>query len=145
MHRAPRRYQAEGGERGGAAEVEGAVWCGRQRRAASRHHPRCGEAPDQESPQKWGGKRHAPGNSIGRPEVQAFVGSLVGFGASKGVFVTTASFSAQATDFVTRIPQRVILINGKRLTELMVEHGVGVRTSQTVEFKRLDEDFFSEE
>ena len=54
-------------------------------------------------------------------------------------------FSAQATDFVTRIPQRVILINGKRLTELMVEHGVGVRTSQTVEFKRLDEDFFSEE
>jgi restriction system protein len=90
-------------------------------------------------------KRHAPGNSIGRPEVQAFVGSLVGFGASKGVFVTTASFSAQASAFVTRIPQRVILINGKRLTELMVEHGVGVRTSQIVEFKRLDEDFFSEE
>jgi restriction system protein len=69
----------------------------------------------------------------------------VGFGASKGVFVTTASFSAQASAFVTRIPQRVILINGKRLTELMVEHGVGVRTSQIVEFKRLDEDFFSEE
>jgi restriction system protein len=90
-------------------------------------------------------KRHAPGNSIGRPEVQAFVGSLVGFGASKGAFVTTASFSAQASAFVTRIPQRVILINGERLTELMVEHGVGVRISQIVEFKRLDEDFFSEE
>jgi restriction system protein len=55
------------------------------------------------------------------------------------------SFSAQASAFVTRIPQRVILINGKRLTELMVEHGVAVRTSQIVEFKRLDEDFFSEE
>ena len=45
----------------------------------------------------------------------------------------------------SRIPQRVVLINGKRLTELMVEHGVGVRTSRIVEFKRLDEDFFSEE
>ncbi len=90
-------------------------------------------------------KRHAPGNSVGRPEVQAFVGSLVGFGASKGVFVTTAGFSAQAMDFVTRIPQRVILINGKRLTELMIEHGIGVRINQTFEFKRLDEDFFSEE
>lgn len=90
-------------------------------------------------------KRHAPGNSIGRPEVQAFVGSLVGLGASKGVFVTTAGFSAQAIDFASRIPQRVILISGKRLTELMVEHGVGVRTSRIVEFKRLDEDFFSED
>ncbi len=63
----------------------------------------------------------------------------------KGVFVTTSAFSAQAIDFASRIPQRVVLINGKRLTELMVEHGVGMRISRTVEFKRLDEDFFSEE
>ena len=90
-------------------------------------------------------KRHAPGSTIGRPEIQAFTGSLVGLGASKGVFVTTSAFSAQAIDFASRIPQRVVLINGKRLTELMVEHGVGVRISRTVEFKRLDEDFFSEE
>jgi restriction system protein len=90
-------------------------------------------------------KRHAPGSTIGRPEIQAFTGSLVGLGASKGVFVTTSAFSAQAIDFASRIPQRVVLINGKRLTELMVEHGVGVRISRTVEFKRIDEDFFSEE
>ena len=90
-------------------------------------------------------KRHAPGSTIGRPEIQAFTGSLVGLGASKGVFVTTSAFSAQAIDFASRMPQRVALINGKRLTELMVEHGVGVRISRTVEFKRLDEDFFSEE
>lgn len=90
-------------------------------------------------------KRYAPGNSVGRPEVQAFTGSLVGLGASKGVFVTTSSFSPQATEFATRLPQRVILIDGARLTRLMSEHGVGVRSDRVLEFQRLDEDFFTEE
>jgi len=90
-------------------------------------------------------KRYALGSAVGRPEIQAFTGSLVGLGASKGVFVTTSTFSAQAAEFASRIPQRVILIDGRRLTELMVEHGVGVRSSRVLEFKRLDEDFFSEE
>jgi restriction system protein len=90
-------------------------------------------------------KRYARSSSVGRPEIQAFTGSLVGLGASKGVFVTTSAFSQQAIDFAARIPQRVILIDGKRLTELMTEHGVGVRTSRVLEFKRLDEDFFSED
>jgi restriction system protein len=88
-------------------------------------------------------KRYAPTVSVGRPEVQAFVGSLVGFGATKGVFVTTSSFSAPAADYAARLPQRVILIDGKRLTELMVEYGVGVRASRTVVVKRVDEDFFA--
>lgn len=87
-------------------------------------------------------KRYSPGTSVGRPDVQAFTGSLVGLGASKGVFVTTSTFSPQAAEFAARIPQRVILINGKRLTELMIEHGVGVRSSRALEFKRIDEDFF---
>lgn len=90
-------------------------------------------------------KRYAPGSAVGRPEIQAFTGSLVGLGASKGVFVTTSTFSGQAVEFASRIPQRVILIDGHRLTELMVEHGVGVRSSRVLEFKRLDEDFFSED
>ncbi len=90
-------------------------------------------------------KRYSPGTSVGRPEIQAFTGSLVGLGATRGVFVTTSSFSAPATDFADRIPQRIILIDGKRLTELMIEHSVGVRTSRTLSFKRLDEDFFGEE
>lgn len=90
-------------------------------------------------------KRYGPGSSVGRPEVQAFTGSLVGLGATKGVFVTTSTFSLQAVEFAGRIPQRVILIDGKRLTELMIEHGVGVRSSRVIEFKRIDEDFFSEE
>lgn len=90
-------------------------------------------------------KRYAPGISVGRPEIQAFTGSLVGLGATKGVFVTTSSFSAQAVEFVSRIPQRVILIDGRRLTQLMIEHTVGVRPSRIIEFKRLDEDFFTED
>lgn len=89
-------------------------------------------------------KRYS-GNSVGRPDVQAFLGSLVGLGASKGVFVTTSTFSTQARDFARHLPQRVILIDGEQLTELMVEHEVGVRTSRAIAFKRLDEDFFAEE
>lgn len=90
-------------------------------------------------------KRYAPGNGVGRPDVQGFVGSLVGFGATKGVFVTTAAFSTQARDFVRHLTQRVILIDGQQLADLMIEHNVGVRLTRAVEFKRLDEDFFADE
>lgn len=90
-------------------------------------------------------KRYASHVGVGRPDVQGFVGSLVGFGATKGVFVTTSSFSAPAIDFVRHLPQRVVLIDGARLAELMIEHGVGVRVSRTIAVKRLDEDFFADE
>lgn len=90
-------------------------------------------------------KRYANHVSVGRPEIQGFLGSLVGLGASKGVFVTTSTFSSPAVDFARGIQQRVILIDGARLTELMVEFGVGVRISRAIEVKRLDEDFFSED
>ncbi|MFY7837566.1 MAG: restriction endonuclease [Novosphingobium sp.] len=90
-------------------------------------------------------KRYSLGISIGRPDVQGFVGSLVGIGASKGVFVTTSAFSKQAIDYAKGLQQRVILIDGARLTELMIEFGVGVRVSRAIEVKRVDEDFFSED
>jgi restriction system protein len=90
-------------------------------------------------------KRYAPTNQVGRPDVQSFVGSLVGLGSTKGVFVTTSSFSSQAREFVKHLGQCVILIEGQALADLMIEHGVGVRTNRTIEFKRLDEDFFSED
>jgi restriction system protein len=77
--------------------------------------------------------------------VQGFVGSLVGLGATKGVFVTTATFSTQAVEFVRHLSQRVILIDGRQLADLLIEHNVGVRISRAIEFKRLDEDFFSED
>jgi restriction system protein len=90
-------------------------------------------------------KRHAPENSVGEPAIREFVGSLVGFRATKGVFVTTSSFSRQARNYASSLPQRVILIDGKQLADLMIEHNVGVRISRALEFKRLDEDFFAEE
>lgn len=89
-------------------------------------------------------KRYAAHVSVARPEVQGFVGSLVGFGATKGVFVTTSSFSSGAREYARHIPQRVILIDGQRLCDLMIEHNVGVRVSRSVHIKRIDEDFFAE-
>jgi restriction system protein len=90
-------------------------------------------------------KRYASHVGVGRPEIQGFVGSLVGLGATKGVFVTTSSFSTPAVEYVRHLPQRVILIDGERLAALLVEHDVGVRVSRTMAVKRVDEDFFSEE
>ncbi len=90
-------------------------------------------------------KRYASGNAVGRPDVNGYVGSLVGLGATKGVFVTTSTFSQPARDYVKHLAQRVILIDGQELADLMIEHGVGVRSYRMVEFKRLDEDFFGEE
>lgn len=90
-------------------------------------------------------KRYAAGSNVGRPDVQSFVGSLVGLGASKGVFVATSSFSAGAREFVRHLTQRIILLDGKALADLMIEHGVGVRTFQTLKLSRVDEDFFSSE
>ena len=66
-------------------------------------------------------------------------------GATKGVFVTTSKFSAEAIQFARHLTQRIILIDGQRLTELMIEHGVGVRLNRAIEFKKLDEDYFDEE
>ncbi|GAA2864877.1 restriction system protein [Aminobacter niigataensis] len=90
-------------------------------------------------------KRYVPGNPVGRPDVNGFVGSLVGLGATKGVFVTTSTFSQPARDYVKHLAQRIILIDGRELADLMIEHDVGVRGYRAVEFKRLDEDFFSDE
>ena len=89
-------------------------------------------------------KRYTPENSVGRPAIQAFAGSLLGLGASKGVFVTTSSFSKQAYDYAAGVPQRIILIDGEKLTSLMLENNVGVRVNRTIELKRIDEDFFIE-
>jgi restriction system protein len=62
-----------------------------------------------------------------------------------GVFVTTSAFSSQAIDFVRHLTQRVILIDGQRLADLLIEHNVGVLVGRRVEFKRIDENFFSED
>ena len=70
-------------------------------------------------------KRYAKDNTVGRERIQQFAGALVGQGASKGVFVTTSSFSSGARDYAHRVPQRIILINGEELTRLMTQYRVG--------------------
>jgi restriction system protein len=81
-------------------------------------------------------------NSVGRPEVQAFYGALAGRRANKGVFITTASFSAQAIEFAASV-ERVVLVDGSKLAELMIEHEVGV-ASRPVRVPKIDSDYFEE-
>ena len=88
-------------------------------------------------------KCYAEGNTIGRPAIQQFIGSLTGEGATKGVFVTTSSFSREARDYAARVQQRVVLIDGPELARLMIQYGVGVRTRRTYEVKSVDEDYFA--
>lgn len=87
-------------------------------------------------------KRYSPSNSVQRPEVQGFVGALSGK-ADGGVFITTSRFSAGAVEWVKTVPARIILIDGKRLTQLMIEYGVGVQVERTYRVVEIDEDFFT--
>jgi restriction system protein len=87
-------------------------------------------------------KRYADGNSVGRPDVQGFVGALHGR-ADSGVFITTSHFSQGARDYVASSPTRIVLIDGKRLTDLMIQFNVGVQASETYAIVEIDEDFFS--
>jgi restriction system protein len=87
-------------------------------------------------------KRYAPGNTVGVDKVREFAGSLVERGSTKGVFVTTSRFAPAATTYAERIPQRLVLIDGEELTRLMVQYGVGVRTERSLEFRKLDLDYF---
>ncbi|MGH6944766.1 MAG: restriction endonuclease, partial [Geminicoccaceae bacterium] len=66
-------------------------------------------------------------------------------GAAKGVFVTTSQFAPAAKAFAERIPQRLVLIDGDELTRLMVQYGVGVRTERSIDFRKLDLDYFDED
>ena len=80
--------------------------------------------------------------SIGRPEIQKFVGALHGQRAKKGVFITTSSFAKTAVDYVKSIDPKVILIDGETLTNLMIEYNVGVAPIETYQIKRIDLDYF---
>ncbi|MEI7702838.1 MAG: restriction endonuclease [Planctomycetia bacterium] len=81
---------------------------------------------------------------VGRPEVQAFVGSMEGYRASKGVFITTSTFSGPAVEYIQQIQRKIALIDGRLLANLMIEHGVGVTTYRAIQLKRLDMDYFQE-
>ena len=83
--------------------------------------------------------------SVGRPIIQGFVGALAGVGASKGVIMTTSTFAQPAQEYVrTLTDRRIVLVDGQRMSELMLKHGIGVSTKQTFVIQRMDEDFFLE-
>ncbi|MCX7072817.1 MAG: restriction endonuclease [Gammaproteobacteria bacterium] len=80
--------------------------------------------------------------TVGRPEIQKFAGALQGQRATKGVFITTSTFTREARDFAGSIALKIILIDGERLAALMVEHDVGVARIGSYVLKRLDNDYF---
>ena len=84
-------------------------------------------------------------NTVGRPEIQKFVGALTGQRAKKGLFITTADFSAEAKTYALQIDTKIVLIDGEMLAQLMIDYNVGVSTIATYEIKRIDSDYFSEE
>jgi restriction system protein len=84
-------------------------------------------------------------NAVGRPDVQAFVGSLVGKGASKGVMLTASRFTDDARQFVKHLQQKVVLIDGEELAGLMIDFNVGVATTMQYAVKKIDIDYFGGE
>jgi restriction system protein len=83
-------------------------------------------------------------STVGRKEIQSFVGALAGQQATKGVFITTSAFAQTALDYARQVSQKVILIDGVRLAELMIEHNIGISTRRTIKIKDIDSDYFEE-
>jgi restriction system protein len=84
-------------------------------------------------------------DTVGRPEVQGFAGSMEGFRARKGVLLTTSTFSKEAHEYVTRIERKIVLIDGRQLAQLMIDHDIGVATARSFVVKKVDLDYFDEE
>jgi restriction system protein len=82
-------------------------------------------------------------STVGRPEIQAFYGALAGQRANKGVFITTSGYTSQAIEFARSV-ERIVLVDGPKLAELMIDHEVGV-AARTVKVPKLDSDYFDEE
>jgi restriction system protein len=87
--------------------------------------------------------KHWKGN-VGRPEIQGFVGALAGKKATKGIFITRSAFNENAREYAAGLHEKLILIDGLRLAELMIEHGVGVDEEHTYRVKKIDSDYFEE-
>jgi restriction system protein len=82
--------------------------------------------------------------TVGRPDIQSFVGALAGKQAQKGIFITTSDFAETAKAYAKSISQKVILIDGSRLADLMIEHNIGVTSAHAYKIKRIDSDYFEE-
>lgn len=90
-------------------------------------------------------KRWKPGNVVGRPELQKFVGALAGQGAKKGIFITTSNFTKEALEYTPRNETKIVLIDGDQLAQLMIDYNLGCTSQQLYEIKKIDSDYFDEE
>jgi restriction system protein len=84
------------------------------------------------------------GNTVGRPEIQKFVGALQGKRAKKGVFITTSEFSKDAHEYVNNLDVAVILIDGEKLSQYMVENELGISLKNNFKIYSIDNDYFEE-
>lgn len=84
-------------------------------------------------------------NPVGRPEIQKFAGALQGQRAKKGIFITTSTFTKEAQEFASRIENKITLVDGETLSQLMIDYNVGVNMVASYELKRIDSDYFIEE
>ena len=82
---------------------------------------------------------------IGRPEIQKFVGALAGQRAKKGVFITTAHFTKEASDYALQMDTKIVLIDGEKLAQYMIDYNLGVSVQNTYEIKKIDSDYFEED
>lgn len=82
---------------------------------------------------------------VGRPEVQAFYGALAGRRARKGVMITTSSFTREGRDFAQQVSDSLVLVDGTRLSTLMIDHSVGVTQHRVIRLPRIDGDYFAED
>lgn len=91
-------------------------------------------------------KRWDPSTTtVGRPEIQKFVGALAGQGASKGLFITTATFTKEAVNYADKqSAAKIVLVDGRQLTRLMIEYGIGVSVQSTYTIKKIDSDYFDD-
>lgn len=87
-------------------------------------------------------KRYGVKQSVGRKELQAFVGAMES--VNKGVFITTSYFTKEAQSFIERQQKNIKLIDGKLLADLLVKYQIGIATVQTIAIYRLDSDYYSE-
>jgi len=87
-------------------------------------------------------KRYSDGNNVSSGAIRDFFGSLDRFKAAKGLFVTTSAFSASARETADFLSKRIVLIDGRQLAKLMIRYNVGCRVEETIQLKRVDEEFF---
>ena len=91
-------------------------------------------------------KQWKPDATVSRPEIQKYLGALVGQGATKGLFITTSKFTKGAIEYANKqFTTKIVLVDGEQLANLMIEYNLGVSTVETYEVKRVDYDFFNED